>query len=169
MPDESAIPMPDRSGSCGSQLVADPTVVLTEARPLDGLHLASTVEGIAAKNTKAFGGDVAAALIGAATRQMSQDYSDVKTENRQLHSRLEKMRDDLETTRTKNAVLVERVRSEGKNKHLRNLSITVGTTLVGIGAALSRSGQDSFSAAAFVFGALLFILGWFSGAKEEKS
>jgi hypothetical protein len=154
MTDEITMPVPDRSGSSGNQVPSVGTEIFTAARPLHGLHIASTVEGIAARNSRAFGGDVATALIGAATRQMSQDYSDVKTENRRLTDRVEAIRDELEATRTKNAVLSERIRAEGKYKHLRNLCITIGTSSIGVGIALSRSSQDSYSAGAFVFGVL---------------
>lgn len=169
MADDRTIPTPDRSGSSGSQLPADAMQVFQEARPLHGLHIASAIEGLAATNTKAFGGDVAAAIIAAATRQVAQDCNDLKVDNRRLNDRIESLRDELETTRTQNAVFAEKIRSDGKNKHLRNLSITVGTSLVGIGIALTRAGQDSYSTGAFVFGILLLLLGWFSGPKEEKA
>lgn len=141
MTDTNTIPMPDQSGSSGSQLPADNSQVFVEARPFNGLHIASAIEGLAATNTKAFGGDVASVVIAAATRQIAQ---------------------------ASNAVLTERIRSEGKNKHLRNLSITVGTALIGVGITLIRTGNDTYSIGAIVFGALLLLLGWFSGSKEQK-
>jgi hypothetical protein len=74
----------------------------------------------------------------------------------------------LETVRIKNAVLAEKISSEGKNKHLRNFSITVGTALIGVGVTLSRAGQDGYSIGALVFGTLILMLGWISGPKEQK-
>ena len=168
MTDDNTIPIPDQSGSRGSQLAADTSQVFVEARPFNGLHIASAIEGLAATNTRAFGGDVASVFIAAATRQIAQDCNDLKADNRRLADRIESLRDELETTRTQNAVLTERIRSEGKNKHLRNLGITVGTALIGFGIALSRVSQDGYSTGAFVFGVLLLLLGWFSGSKEEK-
>lgn len=171
MTDNQPIPIPDRSGSSGNQVAANGTQQFIEAHPFQGLQIASTIEGLAAANTKAFGGEVAAAVIAAATRQINQDFSEIKKENQRLKDRIENMRDELERTRTKNAVYAEKIRSEGKNKHLRNLSITVGTTLIGIGIALNRTsvtGLDHYSIGAFVFGTLLLLLGWFSGTKEEK-
>lgn len=169
MTDNKIIPVPDMSGSTGSQLAADTSQMLYEARPLHGLHLASAIEGLAATNTKSFGGDVSAALIAAATRQLAYECNDLKIENRRLTDRVESLRDTLETSRTQNAVFTEKIRSEGKNKHLRNLCITVGTSLIGVGIALSRTGQDAYSSGAFVSGILLLLLGWFSGPKEEKA
>ena len=169
MTNNKAMPVPDMSGSTGSQLEADTSQVLLEARPLHGLHLVSVIEGLAATNTKSFGGDVPAALIAAAARQMAHECSDLKIENRGLTDRVESLRDTLETSRTRNAVFSERIRSEGKNKHLRNLAITVGTSLIGVGIALSRPGSDAYSISALVFGVLLLVLGWFSGPKEETA
>lgn len=168
MTKENAIPIPDHSGSNGTQLAADTSQVFLEARPLNGLHIASAIEGLAATNTRAFGGDVASVFIAAATRQIAQDCNDLKSDNRRLADRIESKRDEMDKIRTHNAVLLERFRSDGKNKHLRNLGITVGTALIGVGVALSRVGQDGYSSGAFVFGVLLLILGWFSGPKEEK-
>lgn len=168
MTDTNTIPMPDQSGSSGSQLPADNSQVFVEARPFNGLHIASAIEGLAATNTKAFGGDVASVVIAAATRQIAQDSSDLKADNRRLTDRIESLRDELGVTRTSNAVLTERIRSEGKNKHLRNLSITVGTALIGVSITLIRTGYDTYSIGAIVFGALLLLLGWFSGSKEQK-
>ena len=86
MTNNKAMPVPDMSGSTGSQLEADTSQVLLEARPLHGLHLVSVIEGLAATNTKSFGGDVPAALIAAAARQMAHECSDLKIENRGLTS-----------------------------------------------------------------------------------
>lgn len=163
-----AIPIPDRSGSHGRQMPADVSQILREARPLQGLHLATTIEGLASSNTRAFGGDVSAALIGAAARQMASECGDLRNTNQRLHDRIETHRDELETVRIQNAVLSEKISSEGRNKHLRNFSITVGTALIGVGVTLSRAGQDGYSVGALVFGALILVLGWMSGPKEQK-
>jgi hypothetical protein len=76
MDETIVIPMPDRSGSRGSQIPADMSQGVCEARPLQGLHLATTIEGLASSNTRAFGGDIAAALIAAATRQLASPNFD---------------------------------------------------------------------------------------------
>jgi len=74
----------------------------------------------------------------------------------------------LESERIKTAVLSEKIRSESRNKHLKNLTITIGTSLVGIGIYLSRTSLDRYAFGAFGFGVLFLFLGWFSGNKEEK-
>lgn len=169
MADHEVIPIPDRSGSSGNQSVADSTQSFREAQPFSGLHIATTIDGLAATNSRAFGGDVSAAIIAAATRQIHQDHSDLKLDHRRLVERNESMRDELEAARTGNAVLAEKLRSDGRNRNLRNLAITVGTSLVATGIALSRADLDRYAFGAVVFGCLLLFLGWFSGSKEEKA
>lgn len=164
-----SIPIPDRSGSTGGQLPADSSQVFYEANPLQGLHLASTISGLASSNTRSFGGDVSAALIAATARQIGAECSELKLKNCQLDGRIESLRDELEAERIKSAVLTEKIRSEGRNKHLRNLGITVGTSLLGVGIVLARAGQDNYSYGATIFGVLLVVLAWFSGPKEQKS
>ncbi len=168
MNNDFPIPVPDRSGSGGSQIASDSSQMLVEARPFQSLHLATTIEGLASANSRAFGGEISATLIGAATRQLAIECSELKIEGRRQSDRIESLRDDLEIVRIKNAVLVEKISSDGRNKHLRNFGITVGTSLVGAGIALSRSGSDNYSYGAFVFGGLLLLLAWFSGSKEKK-
>lgn len=169
MNEDQIIPIPDRSGSTGSQLPSDSSQVFYAAQPLQGLHLASTISGLASSNTRAFGGDIPAALIAATARQIAAECSELKIVNHQLNGRIESLRDELEAVRIKNAVLTERIRSEGRNKHLRNLGITVGTSLISVGIVLARAGQDNYSYGAIVFGVLLAGLAWFSGPKEQKS
>ena len=163
MTDNHDIPAPDRSGSKGNQLVADDSQFV-EARPFQGLHLASTLEGLAATNTRAFGGDVSAAIIAAATRQIADDCNDLKLENRRLNERLDGMRNELQDAKIDNAVYKEKIQSEG-----RNLAIAVGTSMVASGVTLFRSNQDGYAYGLVVFGALLLLLGWFSGSKEGKA
>jgi hypothetical protein len=168
MDESMQMPTPDWSGSKGRQNSTDGSQLLSEARPLQGLHVANTLEGLASSNTKAFGGDISAAFIAAATRQLASDCADLKNENARLQGRVENHRDDLEVARIENAVLVEKISSEGRNKHLRNFSITVGTALIGVGVTLSRAGQDGYSVGALVFGCLILALGWIAGPKVQK-
>ena len=171
MSDDPAIPIPvpDRSGSSGNQLAADQSQVFIEARPLHGLHMASTIEGLASTNPRAFGNEVAVSLLGAYSRQAAFENNDLRMENRRLLDRIDSMRDTLEIERISNGVLSEKIKSEGKNKHLRNFCITVGTGAIGIGITLARAGQDGYAIGTVVVGVLLLLLGWFSGPKGEKA
>jgi len=167
MQNENEIPVPDSSGSDGSQTAEKRASSLIE-KPLEGLHMAKTIEGLATSHSRALGGEVSSALIAGATSQLAGDYSELKNKHNLLSEKFEAQRDELEKTRTKNAVLSERIRSEAGNKHLRNLAITIGTSLIGTGIYLSRTKLDMYAFGAFSFGALLLLLGWFSGPKEEK-
>ena len=128
------IPKPDASGSSGTQIAAVPADDnLQVLDPFGGLPIVSAVEGLVASNARAFGGNVPAALLGAATRQIGNDYLELKGEHRRLRAQNEIVRDQLHQAKTRVAVLEDRVRSDGKNKNVRNLCITVGMGLVGLG------------------------------------
>jgi hypothetical protein len=167
MGETEQIPKPDTSGSSGNQMAGSAIDDLQILDPLAGLPIVSAVEGLVASNARAFGGNVPAALLGAATRQIGQDYVELKGEHRRLTSRLEDLREELQRTKTRSAVLEDRIRSEGRNKHVRNLCITVGMGLVGTGLALSKVAVDAYSNVSLVVGALLVFAGWFSGPKAE--
>lgn len=162
------IPLPDKSGGSGNQIANDDQSDFQEATPLEGLPMARTINGLASTHSRSLGGEVTSALIAGATTQLACDYRDLKERHINLSDKYEQQRNELEKTRTKNAVLVERIRSDRGNKHLRNLSITIGTSLIGTGLLLTRSGLDRYSFGAYGFGIILLLLGWFSGPKEVK-
>jgi len=139
-----------------------------EARPLDGLPIASAIEGIATNNTRNFGGEIASRLMAGAMQQIANDTNGLKMENCRLIERNDSLMEDFGKMQVQHAILAEKIRSEGRNKHLRNLSITVGTSLIGIGITLSRTNLDAYSIGAIIFGGSLLLLGWFSGPREEK-
>ena len=168
MDNRNNIPIPDTSGSDGSQIQAQSIPNLITDKPLESLHMVKTIEGLASTHSKALGGEVASALIAGATSQIANDYQEIKRKYNQLEEKFEIQRNKLEEERIKNAILSEKIRSESRNKHLKNLTITIGTSLVGLGIYLSRTSLDRYAFGAFGFGTLLLFLGWFSGNKEEK-
>lgn len=168
MTEDHKLPIPDKSGSSGSQKPANSSSELLEAKPLEGLHIARTISGLASTHARSLGGEVTSALIAGATSQLACDYQELKAQYKNLSDRFELQRDELEKTRTRTAVLTERIRSEGRNKNLRNLIITIGTSLIGTGIVLSRSGLDIYAYGAYGLGAVLLILGWISGPKEKE-
>ncbi len=168
MDNENTIPVPDSSGSAGNQTAEGRTSNLVESRPLEGLHMAKTIEGLASSHSRSLGGEVTSVLIAGATSQLAGDYQELKKKHNFLDNKFEEQRNELEKTRTKNAVLSEKIRAEASNKNLRNLAITIGTSLTGTGIFLSRTSLDMYALGAFGFGALLLLLGWSSGPREEK-
>ncbi|WP_141397434.1 hypothetical protein [Polaromonas sp. AER18D-145] len=163
---DGPIPTPDQSGSTGTQL-ANKADLLTEARPY-GLHIAATIEGIASTNSKAFGGEIAAAFIASAARQMTQEHREIKLENRRLTDKLDTMRDELEATRTSNAVLLSQVASHGRTQHLRNFAIFLGTSLLNVAVALPKD-QFIYAVGSAAGGSLLLLLGWLSSVRWSKA
>ena len=165
---EKAIPIPDTSGSTGDQTSNTGTAQLIEARPLDGLHMARAMDGLAESHSKSLGGGVAAALLAATTNQMACDYQELKQKLRELSDKHEKQRDELDETKTANAVFKQIINSDRQNKHFRNFAIAMGTGLIGTGIFLSRSELDNYAYGAYGIGLILLIVGWFTGPKEVK-
>jgi hypothetical protein len=168
MGSENIIPQPDTSGVEGTQIKESNTIQFVETKPFEGLQMAKTIEGLANSHARSLGGEVTSALIAGATAQLANDYQELKIKYHQLNDKYEKQRDILEEIRIKKAVLTEKISSDGRNKHLRNLSITIGTSLFGTGVFLSRTELDLYAYGAYGFGLLLLLLGWFSGSKENK-
>jgi hypothetical protein len=169
MTENQIIPIPDKSGGSGKQVADSSTSDFHLANPLEGLPMAKAINGLASTHSRSLGGEVTSALIAGATTQLAWDYQDLKGRHNELSDRFDSQRDELENTRIQEAILKERIRSEGRNKHLRNLSITIGTSLIGMGIILCRGGLDWYSySAAYGFGLVLLILGWLSGPKESK-
>ena len=167
MTEGRSVPVPVDSGTSGFQTEQSSTQALTPARPFSDHAIAAAIEGIAAANTRALGGEVGTALVAAATRQLVADNETLRAESRDIRLKYEAQRDLLEQHRTRSAVLEERLRADGRNRHLRNLAIAVGVGLVGVGINLARTQVDAYSIGAIAGGALLAVLGWFAGPKGD--
>lgn len=165
--DKENIPYPTNPGSSGLQKQEQQATAVNTSAPFAQNHLATAIEGIAASSTRALGGEVGSAMVAAATRQLVSDNEQLRAENRDLRSRYDTQRNDLEDSRTKAAVLRERLSAEGRNRHLRNLSITIGVGLFGIGLNMARTEIDAASIGAMVVGVVLGLLGWLTGPRGD--
>lgn len=166
----SEIPKPDETGSDGTQEAGTGAVVsVAQESPLEGLPITRRVEGLAATHSRSMGGEVAANLIAGSFTQLSHDLQETKQELRSTRQELERTREELSNYKTKAAVLKERVSTTFKGRHLRNLSITVGTILISLGIDFYRNNFDKYAYILGVLGTLLIFLGWSSmeGGAEE--
>lgn len=163
------IPEPIDPGSTGTQIIGTTDiVVIRQESPLHGLPITDAVAGLTASMSNRMGG-VAAGLLTGSFAQLSLDLQEKKQELRSTSQKLEHTRDELNNYKTKTAVLEERVNANSRNKHLRNLSIFVGTLLITFGFELYR---NNIERAPYIVGGLGFILllfGWLSnGRRAEK-
>ena len=158
------IPRPSDSGSDGSQIRNEHPVDLIEANQLAELPIATTIQGIAASNTKAFGGEVASALVAGSFAQLASELQSSKTETAQLRKRIESLGEDLSNQKISNAILNERIRSSNQSRTLKNTGITLGTFLVTTSIAFFNSptiGQG-YGYAFLIVGAILVVAGWYA-------
>lgn len=111
------------------------------------------------------GGEVAAGLLAGSFSQLSYDLEATKAELKETREELRRKTDELSDVKTRAAVLQERVTAHGRDRHLRNLSIAVGTIMIGVGIELFRNNFDKLGYTVGGLGVLLVSLGWFS--KDE--
>jgi len=163
MPEIEDIPIPKDSGSSGLQKESSKKQTLVKAQPFSSNEVVNALEGIAASNTRSLGGEVGSALLAASMKQLAQDNHRLRQENTKLDEKNQHQQQELETARTRAAVLQERLIGYGKNKHLRNFGIAVGIGLLGIGINLGRQEWGFLAVTSLVAGALLTLLSWFSG------
>lgn len=164
----SDIPKPPDTGSDGSQEISKEMQATNFQSPMAGLPIARVVEGLAATRSKSMGGEIAAGLIAGSFTQISHELYETKQELKITRSTLEQKIENLSDYKQRAAVLEERVRSNSNSRHLRNLSIAVGTTLVGIAIEFLRNKMDNFSYITGALGFLLILLGWLSADKEAS-
>jgi len=157
------IPKPKDSGSDGSQVEDNESTELVESNQLSELSLAHTIKGIAASNTRALGTEVTSALIAGATTQMASELQYSKSENQKLQNKIDVLNEHLSDEKVENAVLKERITSSHQHRHLRNLGIAVGTTMLTVSIPLFDSQQyQTYGYVSLAIGALLVAMGWFS-------
>lgn len=156
------IPIPQDSGASGLQQTA-PTELLTlePERPFRGLSMAQTIEGLAASQSQRMGGVIGASIVAASYSQLTYELQEIKGELKITREELKQTLQEHSETKTKAAVLQERVDAIARNQHLRNLGIFVGTTLLTVGVDMLINNIKNFSWVVIVFGVLLISLSWF--------
>lgn len=162
MVNQERIPLPDRSGSDGSQIEADAnTQELVPATPI-AMPMADVITGLASSNSRAFGGEVTSALIAGVASQMSNDLRQTKAELSSERIKAETSASDLANERIKSAVLSERIHAFQATRHIKNVGVAVGTMLLGTGVQLSRTGNAPVGITAAIIGAVLVLISWVS-------
>lgn len=157
------IPKPTETGSSGTQQAGTSELVtIAEKSPLSGLPITQRVEGLAATHSRSMGGEVAANLIAGSFSQLSHDLQATRDELNNTRDELRQALNDLSNAKIRVAVLEERSSTAERDRHLKNLSITAGTALIGIGIELYRNNFDKFGVIVGGLGLLLFLLGWFA-------
>ena len=165
----SDIPHPDDTGSAGTQ-----TVATQQTRPsipdssVGEMPIAETMMGLAATKSRSMGGEISATLIAGSFVQLSHDLQKTRQDLQETRQRLSDVQEELSEYKTKAAVLTERIRAHARGRHLKNLSITVGTTLVVIGIELYRNDLVKASLPISILGGLLVVFGWLSTGGEVE-
>jgi hypothetical protein len=163
------IPKPTETGSAGTQQAGTGALVtIAEESPLSGLPITQRVEGLAATHPRSMGGEVAANLIAGSFSQLSHDLQTTRDELNNTRGELKQALNDLSNTRTRAAVLEERASTAERDRHLKNLSITAGTVLIGIGIELYRNDFNKFGIIIGGLGLLFVFLGWFTPKGEAE-
>ena len=166
MPD---IPQPDDTGSAGTQTTGTQQETLpVSSGPVEGLPITEAVAGLAATKSRSMGGELAARLIDGSFKQVSYDLRETQRELRETRQRLGGVQEELSKCETKAAVLTERIRAHARGRHLKNLSITAGMALVGIGVEFYRNDLAKFSLIICGLGSLLMLFGWLSTGGEAE-
>ncbi|MBI2996949.1 MAG: hypothetical protein HYY46_00610 [Deltaproteobacteria bacterium] len=166
----SEIPKPTDTGSSGTQIVGVHRAIEPQMEsPLEGLPIARTVEGLAASQAKKMGGEVVAGLLAGSFSQLSANLEDTKRELRSVREELRETQGKLSDYQIKSAVLKDRVDTLVGSRHLKNLSIAIGTVLIGFGIELFRSNLENVAVIPGALGTLLLLLGWFSKNKGTET
>jgi hypothetical protein len=130
--------------------------------------MADAITGLAASNSRAFGGEVASALIAGATSQMAIELKEAKYELAELREKLESATKAWTDEKVKAAVLTTRIQEFRSTSHLKNISIAVGTLLIGIGIQIVQSNTPDYGVATVIVGSLLIFIGWNTAPKESE-
>ena len=158
-------PEPPDSGTDGLQVGVPSEFVISQTMPVHN-QLAHVIHGLASSNTRAFGGEVSAALIAGATNQIAAELTQTKMDLAQLRTKYESLSSTLSDERIEKAILGERIEAFRSIRHQKNIGISIGTILVGIGIQMIRSEATWPGIGAIFIGALLLIVGWITVPKE---
>lgn len=164
---DTKVPDPNESGSDGLQVRDEENETPFESQQI-GRPVAEAITGLAASNPRTFGSEGASALIAGVTLQLTVDLElareeiiNLRTENKQLTS-------ELAEERVERAVLKERIGSFRSSRHLKNLGVSIGSLLVGLGIQLVLEESTAIGFAGIALGAVLLLASWSAAPKEGK-
>lgn len=169
MTEESQIPEPRESGSDGQQVESKDQECIVLSAPLAELTMAKTVQGLAATNSRSFGGVIPAALLATMIHKAEEELCYTKQRNDELLKETIGLRERLAQSTGREAVLKERLSNFQTFRHISNFGIVIGTTLLGVGFELLKNNYQEYGIAALVAGSLLILVGWFSVPKGDRS
>lgn len=163
------IPKPTETGSAGTQQAGTRALVtIAEESPLSGLPITQRVEGLAATRPRSMGGEVAASLLAGSFSQLSLDLQTTRDELKDTRGELKQTLNHLSDAKTRAAVFEERASAAERGRHVKNLSNTGGTVLIGIGIELYRNSLNNLGIIAGGLGFLFVFLGWFTPKGEAE-
>lgn len=155
------IPNPVETGSDGTQKTGIENITIPETvSPLHGLPMIKTLEGLTANKSRGLGGEIVANLLTGSFSQLSHDLQETKKDLQSTRKELSYVQQELSSCKERAAMLQERVNNFTQDRHLRNICISAGTILIGLGIEfLSKIGDSSYII--MVLGAALILFGWF--------
>lgn len=133
------IPEVRDSGATGEQEEGNSELVHPNQQTLFPQPIAETIQGLAASNARNLGGVVVAGLVSVSFSQLAHELQDAKSDLRNTRKELSTSYDELSACRTRVAVLEERVTTDSRQKHLRNVAIAGGSMIVGLALQLDPS------------------------------
>ncbi len=173
MTDEQKDPQPTESGADGTQ---QPAVGVASTEVVPRGHEVSqpvsifseTISGLASVRYRSMGGEMAAALFAGWSQEKANELRDVKAELGQVRNENNRLSQVYGEVRVESAVLKERLSTESRTKHLKNLAIFSGTTLLGLAFKLGESQAIGYAITVGLLGTVLLLVGWFFSPRQEK-
>lgn len=169
MGEDNQFPIPDESGSSGTQKEADDSSEPVESKPLEGLFLGKAMDGLMPYESKSLslGSKATRILINGITKQLLNDLNEQKNKNNILSEKFDTQRDELEKCRVSNAGLKGEIRAEKQYRNLKHVCIALGTgTIIMAVNFYLTDGLIAYGFGSTAVGAILLYAGLFSGPKE---
>ncbi|WP_421841855.1 hypothetical protein [Marinobacter algicola] len=126
------------------------------------------ITGLAANNSRAFGGEVASTLIAGATSQMAVELDQIRRELHDQRVKNEGLMTELSDEKIKSAVLSERVKSFRSSRHLKNVGVAVGALSLSAGLQLIDNDLSAYGVAALVIGSVLLLASWMTAPRGDE-
>ncbi|AMC34549.1 hypothetical protein [Janthinobacterium sp. B9-8] len=166
----SDLPVPSETGASGTQVAGSSEPLSVDPNPpIHGLPITQTMEVLAATRARSFGGEVAASLIAGSFTQMSHDLEVTRCDLRIRDEQLQKTHQELGDAKVTIATLRERVGAISRAQHLKQLSVFVGTAILGVAVDLYKNNIEKPSYLLGIVGVVLLLATWLTkreGADE---
>ena len=154
----------------GTQQASDQVEIVESSQMTELAPVITSLRGLMSTNSKATGGQAVTSLLSGITSRLEKDLELCKQRNDNNEIYIKSLNEEMTDLKVDKAVLQEKVETSTSTRHIRNISITIGTAMMTFSPTFFNTEKFYWVGIVSVaIGFVLVIVGWLNiGQKGGK-